>query len=869
MKTFDEAFQGKTTSHILPFLWMRGEDNALIGQELDKIQECGISEVCLESRPHPEFAGPLWWKNLDYILAEARKRDMRVWVLDDDKFPTGHCNSALETKYPELAKTYLAERHMDIYGPCRCNAVLVENFLGADGKLLGILACPKPDGETLAVSGEGIIDLTENYQDGFVYFDLPEGAYRLFILFLTQQGGGRPGYVNLIDSKSVQVLISEVYEKHYEHYSEYFGKEFAGFFSDEPELGNVPGYPFDCAVGQKDTKLPWSEELREALTETWGGEFLANLIALWYERGEKTDAIRYTYMDEMTKLVRKCFSGQLGAWCAAHQVEYIGHVLEDDNSHNKLGCGIGHYFREMEGQHMAGVDVVHHQIVPGFTETYHQWIAGDKDGEFFHFGLAKMGSSAAHIDPKKKNRALCEVFGNYGWAEGLPLMRWLTDHMLVRGINEFTPHAFSMRYPDPDCPPHFYAGGHNPQFEGFTKLMKYMNRVASILAVGEHQAQAAVLYHGDMEWNDPEAMLFQKPVRALMEAQLDCDVIPCDVFADGRAQVKEGKLAVCGKEYPCVVIPGCRYLPKKTAEFLADAAESGLPVYVASNAKVSEHLLEGCSEGGELPERFLDAVRTVSLRKLPGAVAALGDAPVRFAEHDPGLRVYCTRQTDGLVCMLFNENVSRQIETKLRIGDSKELVVYDAWENRAWRLPVSEEGAEISIMPGNSVLIFAGEMPEDLAALPMAGKLAKEIPVETDWKVARKPWGTEEFLSYQNFSAKEPLPNLNGPGYDPKFVGTYAYEGSFTLEMEAGASYSLKLPEVSDVAKIWINGEEAALLGTFPGRTEITRFLKDGRNDLHIEVTTTLIWERKDGASTHLQIPASGMTKQPVLEVWK
>ena len=51
---------------------------------------------------------------------------------------------------------------------------------------------------------------------------------------------------------------------------------------------------------------------------------------------------------------------------------------------------------------MAGVDVVHHQIVPGFTGKIHQWIAGDSDGEFFHFGLAKLASSAAvsytHLD---------------------------------------------------------------------------------------------------------------------------------------------------------------------------------------------------------------------------------------------------------------------------------------------------------------------------------------------------------------------------------------------------------------------------------------------------------------------------------------
>ncbi len=69
----------------------------------------------------------------------------------------------------------------------------------------------------------------------------------------------------------------------------------------------------------------------------------------------------------MTHLVHTCFSGQIGSWCQVHGVEYIGHIIEDDNAHARMGCSIGHYFREMEGQHMAGIDVVHHQIVPIYT----------------------------------------------------------------------------------------------------------------------------------------------------------------------------------------------------------------------------------------------------------------------------------------------------------------------------------------------------------------------------------------------------------------------------------------------------------------------------------------------------------------------
>ena len=88
-----------------------------------------------------------------------------------------------------------------------------------------------------------------------------------------------------------------------------------------------------------------------------------------------------------------------------------------------------------------------------------------RNGEFCHYTLGKLGSSAAAIEPPKQGNSLCEIFGNYGWAEGVRLEKYLADHFLIRGINHFVPHAFSGKeYPDPDCPSYFYAHGNNPQY---------------------------------------------------------------------------------------------------------------------------------------------------------------------------------------------------------------------------------------------------------------------------------------------------------------------------------------------------------------------------------------------------------------------
>lgn len=880
------------SSHILPFLWMKGEDNGTIGEELDRIEECGIREVCLESRPHPDFCGPGWWENVDFILEEARKRGMRVWILDDDKFPTGHCNGALSGQW-EKQKVYLAERHVDIMGPCRNNALLVENFCGSDGKLLGILACPKPDGETLAVSGEGIIDLTRQCENGFVYFDLPKGAYRLFVMFTTRKGGGRADYMNLIDTDSVRVLIDAVYEKHYERYKDYFGNTLAGFFSDEPELGNVNGYPFDNTLGKKDTKLPWSGELEEELRAAWGDDFLISLPALWYDSGSRTVAVRSTYMDHMSGLVKKCFSGQLGEWCAQRGVEYIGHIIEDDNAHARMACSIGHYFREMEGQHMAGIDVVHHQIVPGFTEPVHQWIAGDRDGEFFHFGLGKLGSSAAHIDPRKKNRALCEIFGNYGWAEGNSFMRWLTNHMLVRGINEFTPHAFSMNYPDTDCPPHFYARGNHPGFACFTQLMKYMNRAAHLLTGGVHLADAAVLYHGEAEWSGGRTMYFQKPGRVIMEHQLDYDVIPADVLEHG-ALVSEGCLMIHEERYPCLVLPYAQYLVRKAVDFVIQGAGKGLRVFVVDG------LPDGDTEGRAIPQAFAEAVRVVSLKELAGAVREasedIGPRALTVEKNAPGLRTILFRQRDGLTAMYFNESVDEAVETSILTGDSdyKSVTVYDPWAGKSKTYGITEGAIPLKLMPGEAVFyVLEHSTCGEYKKFP---ELSGSCKIITDWKVTRtsetdvcagqnKPFTSERFtpepaqldqsavavMGDQQeegilLKAGEELPNLNGRGYWPAFTGQYRYEGSLNVEKLEDAEYFLKLPQAGDCVRVWVNDKDCGYMAGFPSRISLGDALKEGENKLVLEAATTLVWKRKDGASTHLQVTGMGILEEPVLE---
>ncbi|MFR9235230.1 MAG: hypothetical protein ACLVLH_20460, partial [Eisenbergiella massiliensis] len=99
---------------------------------------------------------------------------------------------------------------------------------------------------------------------GILYWDIPEGEWRIFICKVTGNGGEEwtKNYLNPLDPEGTRAFLDLVYEEHYRHLGADFGDTIQGFFTDEPRFGNSPGY--DRLLGD-DMVLPWSETLLEEL----------------------------------------------------------------------------------------------------------------------------------------------------------------------------------------------------------------------------------------------------------------------------------------------------------------------------------------------------------------------------------------------------------------------------------------------------------------------------------------------------------------------------------------------------------------------------------------------------------------------------
>lgn len=874
-----DLLEDRGGNYILPFFWQHGEPEAVLREEMARIHECGIGAVCVEARPHPDFAGPGWWRDMDVVLDEARTRGMKVWILDDAHFPTGYANGLLKTKPEALRKQYLMFKNVDVCGPLAggsldvgrlARTVVVPGFAPQtifapkdqqtfdDDRLFAVVAARVRADDRL--DPDSFVDLTASVTDGRLSWDVPDGLWRTFVLYLTRNGGGDTNYINVLYRDSVAVLLDAVHEPHYAHYAADFGTTIAGFFSDEPLVGNTAGFDFDESIGKK-MPLPWCDGLPARLEQAMGTDWRLRLPLLWFPavEGEPATArVRYAYMDVVTRLIEENFSRQLGEWCSAHGVAYIGHIIEDNNQHSRLGSSLGHFFRSMGGMHMAGIDDIGAQVVPGWEDSLrHRSLTGNGDGEFFHFALGKLGSSLAHIDPLKQGRTMCEIFGAYGWRTGVREMKWLTDHFLVRGVNWFTPHAFSAKdFPDDDCPPHFYARGQNPQFRHFGQLMRYMNRMCHLLNGGRVVAPVALLYHGESEWTGRTQFL-QKPARVLAENQIDFDVLPSDVFAD-RARFgthfEDGRLVVNGNAYRCLVVPTAEHVTSAVADFARDASAAGFPVVFVDALPTG--ICDADVPATTLAVHLKDCL-VASRVELPAALDAHGVRDLRLSHACRPLRaMHYVGDHDRF--FFFNESLSERIDVRVDLPVQGDACFYDAAENRLYvaDLRQTATGSEVRIVlePYESCMLAFGATPDGSGptsrsgSLPMRRPLHELQPVPAafgDWTASFAT--AAEYPAFRDARTTATLPDF--AGRLPLFSGTIRYDVGVFLSGAPGPGVELVVAEADEAVEAWVNGRYAGMRLCPPYRFRVGEHLSPGANELRLEVTNTLANQMKPTAN--------------------
>jgi hypothetical protein len=697
---------------IGPLFWLHGDDSKeRLEMYVGKVAEGGNGAFTTESRPHNDWLGKGWWRDLDICLDAAKKQNLQMWIFDEKWWPSQAVAGKVPPRY---AAKRLEAATVELEGP---RAFEAEGYAG-DKYVAAVAGQVNAQGK---IEGNTLIDLAPDIHGGKLTWQAPAGKWRVMKFThkqapgLVQQGGSQLS-VDGASKGCVDWFLQTVYQPHFEHYGADFGKTIRGFFYDEPE---TPG--------------DWGTELNPVLAE-WNVDWKKAYVAYKFElAGEEQVAARYQYLDAFAETWGRTMYGGIAGWCRQHGVRSIGHFMEHANLYLSQEFCAGDMMRLQGHADMGGIDAVFSQFAMGKRVAY--------DAPCWQ--TPKLASSISHAYGKSNDVAMVEIFGARGQDLTYPEMKWWADHMQVSGVNFLIPHSFNPRSPkDTDCPPYFYDGGYEPRWPLYRVFADYTSRLSLMLTGGRHVCPVALLYLGQSA-HCGKHLLPDQISESLQDALYDCDWLPFEVF-EKDATVGGANLKLRNEFYRVLIVPAVEVIPyatlAKAKEFFdrggVVVAHGFLPSRSATLGKTSEDIarlrdaiwgkavpgLGVCqtSPGGGrsyfLPERPTPEQLQIALA---GDAGIHADLEVLSGATDHWLHVLHRVKEGRDVFFIANQNSQGGPRTfRFRITAEGVPECWDAMRNEISAVPFSRKGKQVELSltmePNESALLVFQPKPRAL-----------------------------------------------------------------------------------------------------------------------------------------------------------
>jgi hypothetical protein len=829
-------FGGRPKPSLVPLLWTQGQPSETIRRAVREVAESGNTGFVWESRPHPDYLGPGWWRDLGTAVEEAKRLGLEVWIFDEWMYPSGIAGGRVIGENPAFTHPVLIERSRTLEGPLPEQQWAIAKDLTPNEHIVSVAAFPEP-----FKPGQKVIDLGQAAVGGSlktVRWAVPEGRWRLaWCVSRTdplRQGWRMDTMIDVLNPEAVAAFIRLTHEATYAHFAADFGKTIKGFFSDETGFRNVTSYK--SLPGTPGMPMPWSPAFPGYFQRLKGYDPRPLLAALWYDLGPDGRAARFDLMDAYSKCLAETFFKPQQEWCRAHGVRLIGHLVEDNGADFQLGYGPGHWFRAMEFFDVPGIDVVGYQVTPGLDSGTNAWVRGNSaegwDQEFFQFGLPAMARGAALA--KGVREIFSEAFGANGWSEGLRMVKWIGDWHIVNGFNLISPHAFTMKFNDPDCPPHFNRMSGNPQWRSYGVWAEYFKRLQAISLSSVPEYEVAVLYTAESAWAGP-AQTVSPAVRLLETRQVRTAVVPYEVFARG-GRLKAGRWNYNGQSFKTVVLPCARFVPADVVRRLADFAETGGRAVIIDGWP--EGSVDGRSDATVARDvarlRSAPAAALVALPELPPFLSPLAGENLSPA---PPSMVLARRKGDGGEWILVhNRSLDSGYSGRLLIrGVKGPCARYDAEKNVYYQLPC------ISTADGLAVDITVPPYGLWCLELSATRPVQESPPVLTVREEMQPEW--EAFPVDEDGHEGPSLGLIKGLENWRRWKGLENYAGTIryrtAVNLPAPAAMGIDAGRVEEIAELRVNGRSAGTRLCPPYIWDISELVRPGKNVIEIDVTNT------------------------------
>jgi hypothetical protein len=806
--------------HIIPIYGVRGHEGRFI-----------------------EYLSPRWMEMLAHTTAEAERLDMGVDMSTGTGWPFGGPGvSAEDATADVIFRTYEVNE-----GQRLKEAVEVEDERGRAVPRLQAL---------MAYSGGGeIVELTAKVDEqGVLDWTAPKGGWKLYAVFqglggkkVERAAPGGDGYI--IDPFSRVSLM---------RYLERFDGAFADYRGAMPRAHYHDSYEYGRAT--------WTDDLFEEFAKRRGHDLRKSLPALLGEGDDEVVArVKCDYRETIADLHLESYIMPWVRWC--HSKGSLTRNQAHGSPSNLLDTYAAADIPETEIFGPSGLEIPGLRMEPDFD---------------FHAALndpvmLKFASSAAHMTGKKLvSSESCTWLGEH-FRVSLSQVKPEIDQLFVSGINHVFYHGMAYSPFDEAWPGWlFYASvsfaPSNSFWRDFPELNGYIARCQSILQSGKPDNDVLLYWPVYDVWHNKDGMLmglsvhgisgwlhgsgFFEAAKTLWERGYTFDYVSDRQLA--VAAVSSSKVQMGDAEYKAVVVPRCRFMPVATLQKLVDLAREGATIIVQGDlpadvpglgdlknrrALLGQTLADLTKHKSELAGRCKARIGKGQFLIGKKLDRMMEDALVtREAIVDTaGVEFIRRRHSEGYHYLLANLG-GHVLDGWVQLGvDAKSVVILDGLNGASGLAAVRTakgRGREVYLQlePGQSCLL------RTFSTKKVKGPKWRYLRAEGEGYEIKGTWEVDFIEGGPEMPGSFKTDRLAswtelGDEQAKRFAGTARYRITFYHRGDDAGDWVLDLGRVCESARVRVNGRYVGTLWCIPFRLPVGEFLREGRNELEIEVT--------------------------------
>ncbi len=596
--------------------WNTKLNTNLLNMEIGFMKEMGFGGFHMHTRVgmSTEYLSDEFMALIKNCVDKGRSLDMLSYLYDEDKWPSGYAGGYV-TKNPEYRQKHLlfttekykneneAVHEIDLLNDMGARAERTEN-----GDLLGMYSV-KLDEDGFMTSYKKINEEAEAEENADIWYAYLETA-------IPQPWFNNQTYVDTLNKKALDEFIKVTHEAYKKSVGNSFGGDIPSIFTDEPQFTRKN--TLNRSTDKTDVVMPFTTDLEETYTATYGESLLEKLPELFFEIKNTASVTRYRFHDHVAERFVTAFADNVGSWCHKNGIMLTGHVMEEPTL-NRQAYATGEAMRSYRSFGMPGVDMLE---------------------DLRELNTVKQAASAAH--QYGCPGVTSELYGVTNWNFDFRHHKLQGDWQAALGVSLRVPHLYWVAMGGEAKRDYPASIGHqSPWYKEYPFIEDHFARVNTLMTRGTPEIKVAVIHPIESMWlhigpNDKTEQIraemdknFAELTNWLLFNTVDFDFVSESLLTE-QYQSSDKGFSVGKMTYNTVIVPNMETIRSSTLTKLTEFKNKGGNVIFMGEApklldavpsKKPQKFAEKCINIGWSKRALLDAIsidRDIEIRDANG-----------------------------------------------------------------------------------------------------------------------------------------------------------------------------------------------------------------------------------------------------------